>query len=176
MSTVGFRVGDKVVYPNHGVGTIEQINCRSMGCGAEQFYLLKIEASNLRVMVPLSNVGSVGMRPIAKSSDIARVFDYLEEGECHTSTDWKGRFKENTEKLRTGSLLQVAEVVKGLLQLNREKPLSFREKKMLDRALGLLIDELATARHVAGPQMLEILHKTLSKAHLELPAADSAQN
>lgn len=169
-----FRVGDKVVYPNHGVGVIEQISSRNIGGAAQQFYLLKIEASNLRVMVPLKNVSSVGMRPVARANDVARILDYLQEGECRTPADWKGRFKENSDKMRTGSLLQVAEVLKSLLQLHRMKPLSFREKKMLDRALALLINEVATAKGLDPFQTLTLLQRTLGKAHLQLPSPETA--
>ncbi|MHB8733859.1 MAG: CarD family transcriptional regulator [Terriglobales bacterium] len=167
-----FRVGDKVVYPNHGVGIIEQISSRAMGNNAQQFYMLKIQASNLRVMVPFSNVGSVGMRPIAHMDDVNRTLDFLEGGACIPHTDWKGRFKENSEKMRTGSMLQVAEVLKSLLLVNQEKPLSFREKKMLDRALALLVSEIGTAKKLDGAVALELLQNTLTKAQLALPPLD----
>lgn len=174
MSAWMFQVGDKVVYPNHGVGIIEQISSRGHCGSAQQFYLLKIEASNLRVMVPLDNVDCVGMRPVAKRGEVERILDYLQCGECRACTDWKGRFKENSEKMRTGSLLQVAEVLKGLLQLHRVKPLSFREKKMLDRAVALLTDEVATAQDVGTAEALAALRRSLGKAHLDLPNADTA--
>ena len=172
---LSFRVGDKVVYPNHGVGTIEQISTRYLTGCSQQFYLLKIESSNLRVMVPFTNVGSVGMRPIAKASDVSKIIDFLQEGECRCHSDWKCRFKENSEKMRTGSLLQVAEVLKSLLQLIQLKPLSFREKKMLDRAISLLVDELASVRHVRGTQALDIIQRALSKANLSLPVQAPAE-
>jgi CarD family transcriptional regulator len=169
MSTLFFRVGDKVVYPNHGVGIIEQISSRSFASGTQQFYLLKIEASNLRVMVPFNSVASVGMRPVAKSTDVARTLTFLEQGECKCAADWKWRFKENSEKMRTGSLLQIAEVLKSLLQLNESKPLSFREKKMLDRALQLLVNELCTVKHLPCAQALYVLQRALAKSKLHLP-------
>lgn len=174
MSAWMFRVGDKVVYPNHGVGVIEQISSRFISGAVQQFYLLKIEASNLRVMVPMKNVAVVGMRPVARAHDVARILDYLQMGECRCPADWKGRFKENSDKMRTGSLLQVAEVLKSLLQLHRVKPLSFREKKMLDRAVALLINEVATAKGVDSAQALLLLQKHLGRAHLQLPAPDTA--
>ena len=167
-----FRVGDKVVYPNHGVGIIEQISSRVLGSDAQQFYMLKIQASNLRVMVPFCNVGSVGMRHIAPMDDVNRTLDFLEVGICVPHNDWKGRFKENSEKMRTGSMLQVAEVLKSLLQVNQEKPLSFREKKMLDRALALLVSEIGTAKKLDSAVAMELLQTTLTKAQLPLPALD----
>jgi len=164
-----FRVGDKVVYPNHGVGTIEQISSRTIAGQAERFYLLRIIANSLTVMVPFSNVESVGLRKIVKQAEINRIVTYLADGDCRSHADWKWRFKENSEKMRTGSLLQVAEVMKSLLKLSRAKPLSFREKKMLDRSRQLLVSELATVRNVPDKSAEVAIDKALSKCRLKLP-------
>src|ERR1700681_599431 len=135
---MGFQVGEKVVYPNQGVGIIEQISTRNLTGQPQMFYLLKLNASSLRVMVPMSNVGSVGLRRVAKHSEIGTILEFLQKGRSKCPQDWKGRFKENSEKMRSGSIQQVAEVFKTLLVLSQVKPLSFREKKMLDRAWQLL--------------------------------------
>ncbi len=171
---MNFQIGDKVVYPNHGVGTIEQISSRNIsGSGlAEKFYLLRISASSLTVMVPFTSVEHVGLRRIVKQVEVERVLGYLSNGSCRTHADWKFRFKENSEKMRSGSLLQVAEVMKGLLQLARGKPLSFREKKMLDRARHLLVSELATVKSLQNRQVEMLLDKALGKAKLKLPELD----
>ena len=148
ISTDGsFHIGDKVVYPNHGVGIIEQISSRTIGASVEKFYLLKIKASSLKVMVPFHNVASVGLRRVVRNGEIQKILDFLTDGECENNADWKYRFKENSERMRTGSLLEVAAVLKGLLVLNTSKPLSFREKKMLERARYLLVSELAMAKN-----------------------------
>src|SRR4029078_11989618 len=104
---------------------------RTMGAKVERFYLLKIKASSLKVMVPFHNVNSVGLRRVVKNGEIQKIIDFRTDGECLSNGDWKDRFKENSEKMRTGSLLEVAIVLKGLLVLGQTKPLSFREKKML---------------------------------------------
>ncbi len=169
---MNFRIGEKVVYPNHGVGTIEQISSRNMSGEQEQFYLLRINASSLTVMVPFSNAKSVGLRKIAKHPEVEKILGYLANGDCSTHPDWKYRFKENSEKMRTGSLLQVAEVMKGLLKLNHDKPLSFREKKMLDRARHLLVSELATVKNLDDRQVEVLLDRALAKASLKLPELD----
>jgi len=169
-----FRVGDKVVYPNHGVGIIEHISNRYIGGVSEQFYLLRMETSNLRVMVPFASVDSVGMRPIAHENDVSQTLEFLQCGECCPHTDWKWRFKENSEKMRTGSMLQVAQVLKSLLLLHRAKPLSFREKKMLDRAVVLLVSELASSRCMDPVAATELLRRTLADAHLDLPTPETA--
>lgn len=166
-----FHVGDKVVYPNHGVGVIEQISSRTTGEIVEKYYLLKIKASSLKVMVPFHSVGSVGMRRVVKNGEIQKVLDFLADGECENNTDWKYRFKENSDRMRTGSLFEVAVVLKGLLVLNQGKPLSFREKKMLERARYLLVSELAMAKNCEEPQVEELLSKALSKCKLRFPEA-----
>jgi len=166
-----FHIGDKVVYPNHGVGIIEQISSRTIGQTVEQFYLLKIKASSLKVMVPFHNVGAVGLRRVVRNGEVQKVFEFLTDGECSSNTDWKYRFKENSERMRTGSLLEVATVLKGLLVLSQDKPLSFREKKMLERARYLLVSELAMAKNCDEPEMEQLLTKALSKSNLRFPEA-----
>jgi len=167
----GFHIGDKVVYPNHGVGVIEQISSRTIGASVEKFYLLKIKASSLKVMVPFNNVNSVGLRRVVRNGEIQKILDFLTDGECSNNTDWKYRFKENSERMRTGSLLEVASVLKGLLMLNQSKPLSFREKKMLERARYLLVSELAMAKNCEETQIEDLLNKALSKHNLRFPEA-----
>ena len=142
-----FHIGDKVVYPNHGVGIIEQISSRTIGTTVERFYLLKIAASSLKVMIPFSNVGNVGMRPVVRNGEVQKIVDYLSTGECINAADWKDRFKENSDRMRSGSLSDVAMVLKSLLMLAQEKSLSFREKKMLERARYLLVSEIAISRN-----------------------------
>jgi CarD family transcriptional regulator len=168
-SNLNFEVGDKVVYPNHGVGTIEQISSRTNGPTVERFYLLKIKSSSLKVMVPFHNVANVGLRRVIRNGDIQKILDFLTDGECCNHTDWKYRFKENSEKMRTGSLLDVAAVLKGLLLLAQSKPLSFREKKMLERARYLLVSELAMAKNCEETQVEQLLSKALSKSKLRFP-------
>ncbi len=170
-----FHVGDKVVYPNHGVGVIEQISSRTIGATVEKFYLLNIKASSLKVMVPFHNVGSVGLRRVVRNGEIQKILDFLTDGECLSNGDWKDRFKENSDKMRTGSLLDVAAVLKGLLLLNQTKPLSFREKKMLERARYLLVSELAMAKNLEESAVEDMLTRALAKCKLTLPAGAEFQ-
>lgn len=170
---MSFQVGDKVVYPNHGVGVIEQISSRTLGASVEKFYLLRIKSSSLKVMVPFHNVESVGLRRVVKNGEVQRIIEFLTDGKCENHADWKYRFKENSDKMRTGSLLEVAGVLKSLLLLNQTKPLSFREKKMLERARYLLVSELAMAKNCDEAQVEQILNKALSKCRLRFPEASS---
>ena len=176
MSDGNFHIGDKVVYPNHGVGVIEQISSRTIGAAVEKFYLLKIKSSSLKVMVPFHNVGTVGLRRVVKNGQIQKIVDFLEDGECGNNGDWKDRFKENSERMRTGSLLEVAAVLKGLLLLNQSKPLSFREKKMLERARYLLVSEMAMAKNCEESHIEDMLARALAKSKLHFPEAGDFEN
>jgi len=164
-----FKLGEKVVYPNHGVGVIEQVSFGQAPGKPEKFYMLKIVSTGLRVMVPQTNVTSVGLRRVIKSGEASKVLQFLEKGKFDSHHDWKYRFKENSERMRTGSLLEVAVVLKSLLSLSRSKPLSFREKKMLERAKHLLVTELATAGHKTEGAMEDALVRVLAKARLQMP-------
>lgn len=174
-SDSNFHIGDKVVYPNHGVGVIEQISSRAIGATIERFYLLHIKASSLRVMVPCQNAGSVGLRRVVKNGEIQKVLDLLSISGNGSNGDWKDRFKENSDRMRTGSLLAVAGVLKDLIALHQAKPLSFREKKMLERARYLLVSELAMARNCEETKVEELLTATLAKCNLRFPEASEFQ-
>jgi len=175
MTNSSFSIGDKVVYPNHGVGVIEQISSRTIGATVEKFYLLKIKSSSLKVMVPFHNVDSVGLRRVVKNGEITKILEYLADGKCESNADWKYRFKENSDKMRTGSLMEVAIVLKGLLSLGQEKPLSFREKKMLERARYLLVSELSMARNCAETEIEDELRTALTRAKLRFPEVISLE-
>src|ERR1700704_5802315 len=164
-----YKIGDKVVYPNHGVGIIEQINFGVMNGRTEKYYMLKIYSSGLKVMVPASNAISVGLRPVIRNGETLKVLGFLEKGKLNSHHDWKHRFKENSERMRTGSLLEVAVVLKSLVSLSRSKPLSFREKKMLERAKYLLVSEMATARNTTSESAEGLVVKSLAKAKLQFP-------
>jgi CarD family transcriptional regulator len=165
-----YRIGDKVVYPNHGVGIIEQINFGVLNGRTEKYYMLKIYSSGLKVMVPATNAISVGLRPVIRNGETLKVMSFIEKGKPNSHHDWKHRFKENSERMRTGALIEVAAVLKSLVSLSRTKPLSFREKKMLERAKYLLVSELATARNTSTETMEGALVKSLAKARLQMPS------
>jgi len=165
-----FQIGDKVVYPNQGVGTIENISTRSFGTAFEKFYLLRFGCNSMTVLVPFSNAANIGLRRVTKDREISRILSYLSNGSCITNADWKVRFKENTDKMQSGDLLLAAQVFKGLLQLHVDKPLSFRENKMLDRARHMLVSEISISRNVPEIHAIGMLQKSLMKAGLTLPA------
>jgi|SRR5579871_1987370 len=165
-----FQIGEKVVYPNHGIGTIENISSRAFGNRFERFYLLRLTYnSSMTVMVPFSHVTDVGLRRITRNGEVGRVLDFLAEGTCLCKGDWKDRFKDNSDKMRNGSLLEIAEVLKTLLILQMDKPLSFRDKRMLDRARHMLITELSISRGLPEASASSLIERALAKASLPLP-------
>jgi CarD family transcriptional regulator len=139
---VGFDIGDKVIYPNHGLGIIERVETKTiMGttCG---FYQLKM-ANETTVFVPVDNVDGVGLRRAITDDEVERLFSLLSDGKIESHQNWKGRFKDNSDRMRTGSIYDVVEVLKGLTFLSKSKSLSFREKRMLDRAKFLVVSEIS---------------------------------
>jgi CarD family transcriptional regulator len=165
-----FRLGDKVVYPNQGVGIVEQISTRNLSGQPEMFYLLKLNGSGMRVMVPMTNVASIGLRRVARNNEIGSILGFLHKGSVRNVLDWKSRFKGNAEKMRTGSLKDVAVVFKSLLILSQDKSLSFREKRMLDRSWQMLVDEIAVVRGMQKDEVESQLTKTLEMSNLKMPA------
>ena len=140
---MSFKIGDKVVYPNHGIGVIEQIADRP-GEGKERsFYCLRILANQSTVMVPITNTDQVGLRKVVTMKEIDRVFRILRASDSASPSDWKGRYQENSDRMRTGSIEEVAQVLKNLARLSQSKSLSYRERKMLDKARYLVISEIA---------------------------------
>jgi CarD family transcriptional regulator len=139
---VTFQVGDKVIYPNHGLGIVERIEEKTIlgtTCG---FYHLRIVANETTVLVPVSNVDGVGLRRAINDDEVERLFGLLGDGKIDNHQNWKGRFKDNSDKMRSGSIYDVADVLKSLTFLAKSKSLSFREKRMLDRAKFLVVSEI----------------------------------
>ncbi len=149
---MAFEIGDKVIYPNHGLGIIERVETKTiMGttCG---FYQLRM-ANETTVFVPVDNVDGVGLRRAIEDSEVSRLFDLLGDGQIESHQNWKGRFKDNSDRMRTGSIYDVVEVLKSLSHLSKSKSLSFREKRMLDRAKFLVISEISEVIGEKVPQV-----------------------
>jgi CarD family transcriptional regulator len=141
---MAFQVGDKVVYPNHGIGVVEDILADALTVSdSRQYYKLRILANSTVVKVPVQNVDGVGLRRVITERDVERIFDLLENRKIEHHSNWKGRYKDNSDKMRSGSIYDVAGVLKDLSFLSKKKSLSFREKRMLDRARFLIVSEVA---------------------------------
>jgi CarD family transcriptional regulator len=156
---VEFEVGEKVIYPNHGIGVVESIQTTA-GVGV---YVLRILSNDSKVWVPCENADGVGLRPVISASDARKIFHLLGDGNIEQHPNWKGRFKENSDKMRSGSIYEVAAVLKGLTYLSRKKSLSFREKRMLDRARFLIVSEIAEVEGKSAAAVEERVDRALSK-------------
>ena len=138
-----FQVGEKVIYPNHGLGVVVRIETKTIlgtTCG---FYQLRMVSNDTTVLVPVGNAEGVGLRRAVGGDEISRLFVLLGDGKISNHQNWKGRFKDNSDKMRTGSIYDVVDVLKSLTFLSKSKSLSFREKRMLDRAKFLIISEIS---------------------------------
>ncbi len=144
-----FKIGQKVVYPNHGVGMVEKIEPGSID-GVEQTYFhLRLLSNNSKVMVPKANLDLVGLRPLCPTGEIRQLFELLKDGQIDTYKDWKGRYKQNLDKMKTGELAEVARVLKNLRLVSQKKSLSFREKKMYERARYFIVSEVAHVKNIS---------------------------
>ena len=165
-----FQVGDKVIYPNHGLGVVQGIETKTIlgtTCG---FYHLRMVANETTVLVPVDNVDGVGLRRAISDEEIERLFSLLGDGKIDNHQNWKGRFKDNSDRMRTGSIYDVVEVLKSLTFLARSKNLSFREKRMLDRAKFLVVSEISEVSHeITGGDRREGRSRARSLLHDEEP-------
>jgi len=144
---VSFRIGDKAVYPAHGVAEITGIESKEISGTKHTFYILRILENGMRIMVPMKNVAAVGLRAVVNKSEVKEVYDILKSREVSVEGQtWNRRYREYMEKIKTGSVFEIAEVLRDLSLLKHDKDLSFGERKMLDTAQSLLVKELAVAK------------------------------
>ena len=161
-----FKVGDKAVYPAHGVGEVTAIENRSIGGMEQKFYILRILENGMKIMVPTNNVRQVGLREVISKSKVEKVFKILKEKSLSVeTTTWNRRYREYMEKIKTGSVFEVAEVLRDLYILKIDKDLSFCELKLLDTARGLLIRELAVAKGTNEDNIEKEFAKIFVKYH-----------
>lgn len=147
VSAMNFKMGDKIVYPGHGVGEIEGIRTTVLGGQEHHIYNIKILDSGMKVMVPVSQATAVGLRKIIDKKAIDEVFSILKDRDFKIDTQtWNRRFREYSQKIKTGSVFEIAVVLRDLSVLSADKELSFGEKKMLDMAESLLVSEIAIAK------------------------------
>ena len=143
-----FQIGDLAVYPAHGVGEIQAIESRVINGEAHDFYIMKVLENGMVIMIPISNVESVGLREIIDKKEVPKVYDVMKfrrDGLPDNQT-WNRRYREYMDKIKTGSLYDVAEVFRDLFLLKLTKDLSFGERKLYDTAQVLLVRELSTAK------------------------------
>jgi CarD family transcriptional regulator len=163
---VTFQVGDKVSYPNHGLGIVERIEEKTIlgtTCG---FFHLRSVANDTTVLVPVANVDGVGLRKAISDEEVERLFGLLSDGKIDNHQNWKGRFKDNSDKMRTGSIYDMADVLKSLTFLSKSKSLSFREKRMLDRARALIVSEISEVVREKAAEIEEKVDRALEKCFM----------
>jgi CarD family transcriptional regulator len=144
---LNFRVGDKVVYPGHGVAEVMGIAHEEVAGQRQSFYVLRILSNGARFLIPINKVNQVGLREIISDHEVKQVYTILKQKDISVdSTTWNRRYREYMEKIKTGSVFEIAEVLRDLYLLKGDKDLSFGERKMLDNARALLIKELSLAK------------------------------
>jgi CarD family transcriptional regulator len=142
-----FKVGDCAVYPAHGITVVKRIDERDVGGKKKSFYVLQVVENQMTIMVPMENAGSVGLREIINETDVKRVYTILMDRDIKIdSTTWNRRYREYMDKIKTGSVFEIAEVLRNLVVLRNQKDLSFGERKMLDHAKTLLVREISLAK------------------------------
>ena len=141
-----YSVGDKIVYPMHGAGVIESIEEKEFLGQKQDYYILKMPLGDMRVMIPTQNVVNIGIRGIINTDEIDGVLDVLKDQSININTNWNKRYRENMVKIKSGSIYEVADVVRSLMQREKNKGLSTGERKMLSSAKQILISELVLAK------------------------------
>jgi CarD family transcriptional regulator len=158
-----FKVGDLAVYPAHGVGVIERVESREISGSSQDFYVMRILENDMIIMIPIKNVNNVGLREIIGRKEVPKLYSILRKRDVMIENQtWNRRYREYMEKIKTGSVYEVAEVYRDLLMLKTEKDLSFGERKMLDTARTLLVKEISLAKKVAEAQIERDLEKIFS--------------
>ncbi|MBS4025445.1 MAG: CarD family transcriptional regulator [Clostridia bacterium] len=141
-----FNIGDKVVYPMHGAGVIEAIEEKEVLGSKRRYYIMKLPVGDMRVMIPIDNTVDIGLRQVINKDSLQEVYAILKDHQSVITVSWNARYRANMEKIKSGDICQLAEVVRNLALRDREKGLSTGERKMLENARQILISELALVK------------------------------
>ncbi len=152
-----FKVGDKVVYPMHGAGIIESIEKREVLGDTRKYFVLRMPVGEMKLLVPVANVEDVGLRQVIDGDLVQQVLDVLKQERRLSTANWNRRYRAHLEKMKTGDVFAIAEVVRNLMARDRDKGLSTGERKMLDTASQILASELALAQNIEQETALELL-------------------
>ncbi len=155
-----FKVGDLAVYPAHGVGVIESIEEKKIFGNQQSFYILRILDNGMTIMIPTHNVNNVGLRQVIDPDEVDRIYEILQERDIDVDTQtWNRRYREYCDKIKTGSVYEIAEVLRDLFLLKYDKNLSFGERKMLDTARNLLVKEISIVRKTEETVVENEIHR-----------------
>ena len=158
-----FKVGDSIVYPMHGAGTIESIEEKSILGESQKYYIIRMPGE-VKVMVPTDNAEHIGVRNIIENSGTEQVFSILEKDRTDMSMNWNKRYRDNMEKIKSGDIYEVADVVRNLSFKQKEKGLSTGEKKMLSNAKQILVSELVLTNHSTKDEVEELVNNKLENS------------
>ncbi|WP_027339567.1 CarD family transcriptional regulator [Halonatronum saccharophilum] len=162
-----FEIGDKIVYPNHGAGTIVDIEEKEILGEKKQYYIMQLPIGEMKVMIPKDNVEDIGLRNVVGGEVVSKVYQVLEGEQSEMSQNWNRRFRANTEKIKTGDIFEVAEVVRNLTIRDIIKGLSTGEKKMLSNSRQILISELVLAEDKSEEEVEERITEIFESQEFE---------
>lgn len=168
-----FKVGETVVYPHHGAARIEDISEKVMRGEKRTYLTLRVLQGGMEIQVPAESIQEVGLRDVSNEAQLEKVFDVLREEDVEEPSNWSRRYKANGEKLTSGDVNKVAEVVRDLTRRNADRGLSAGEKRMLTQARGILGSEIALAREISDEEAGELLNEVLGEY---IPTPDSAES
>lgn len=152
-----FDIGDKVVYPMHGAGVIESIEEQEILGEKQKYYVMRLPVGDMKVMVPMKNVKTIGLRGVVDENTVQEVLNRMRLQKESDTTNWNRRYRANLDKMRSGDIYEVADVVRSLMLRDEEKGLSTGERKMLDNAKQILISELVLVKNMKEEQVFELI-------------------
>lgn len=177
METLEFKVGDNAVYPSHGVGVIKKIEEKKISGQKKTFYVLQVIDNGMTIMVPTDNTAGVGLRAVITQQEVDSVFTILRDKSVKIDrTTWNRRYREYMEKIKTGSVIEIAEVLRNLFLLKHSKDLSFGEKKMFDTAKNLLVKEISIANSKTEAEIEAELTSALTEGESTEEAAPAGMD
>ncbi|QIB70261.1 CarD family transcriptional regulator [Aminipila butyrica] len=156
-----YIVGDKVVYPMHGAGVIEKIEEKKILGEIRKYYILKLPCGDMKVMIPVEASGNIGVREIISEEELTEVLNILQEASTTMPSNWNRRNRENMEKLKSGNVLEVAEVVRNLVRMDRLKKLSTGEKKLLTNARQILLSEIILVKDIGQGEANDMIDQAI---------------
>lgn len=156
-----FRVGDRIAHPMHGAGVIDSVVKRKINGTERDYYVLKLPAGDMLVMIPVDTSAEIGVRPIVDADEAEKILGSIPGLEIEMTQNWNKRYRENMLKIKSGNLLEVAAVVKGLMQRDKERGLSTGERKMLHSAKQILISEIVLSESASYEEVEERLNSAL---------------
>ena len=166
-----FNIGDKIVYPMHGAGTIDSIEEKDVLGEKQSYYILKMPGE-VKVMVPIAKAEQVGVRSIIDKGSADKVFEVLEHDETEMNKNWNKRYRDNMDKLKSGDIYEIADVVRNLSFKQKEKGLSTGEKKMLNNAKQILVSELVLAEHATQEEVEQLVENKINTSYMMFRADD----